>query len=458
MQEPQRRLAAVPRPRRTFLASHTFTRLTLIHTPPEPQVFSRSVELPSLDRHPTGEIRLGPSTLCCVESYSFGDSERLATEHFQVIQSRCPLCRIGPVRVSESQTYGQPIPHLYLHCPRCGASGTWSGEATRELDLSWNAQERNTIQDSYWQQSSASCPQDGALLRVHEASAMGQPVELLVHCPRCGRRFDSSDPLPEGSGIRRYGEVYSSIRVLDRGGMGEIWLVRNSSGQDFAAKRIRPDRAADGEDINRFRREMKLATSLSHPSLVRVVEVFSDVDGDVIGMEFIRGGTLQAAINNRERFTATTLAGIFAGVADGVEFLHASGIVHRDLKPSNVLLTDDGLPKVSDFGLAFVPSRMSAPLTATGERMGTAGYAAPEQTRDAAHVSARADVYSLGVIAYEVATRTSPYVGPMRHLASPLAECLATALREEPEKRSIAPRELAACLSETIARSEAETR
>lgn len=231
--------------------------------------------------------------------------------------------------------------------------------------------------------------------------------------------------------------------------MGSVELVRNrATGEELAAKRIRPEFVRDGEMVRRFKREERLLRSLDHPHLVRLRDAFVDERGGVLVMDFMSGWTLQRAILN-PAVTAVTLVRLFAEVVAGVEFLHARGIVHRDLKPENILLDGESHARISDFGLAYLVDRDSTRLTWTGAGLlGTPGYAAPEQYVTAATVSKACDVWALGYIAYEIVRRESPYEQPVSMDGFPerLQAALRAAMQRDPTKRTISPTELAEAL------------
>ena len=203
------------------------------------------------------------------------------------------------------------------------------------------------------------------------------------------------------------GQIVGSFRLLSllgRGGVAEVWRAEHSTlGSQHAIKFL----AVHSDSLHgRLMLEGRVQAMLNHPNVVRVTDLV--VDGPRIGLvlEFVDGPTLDRWIAGSWR--ADAIEGLFLGICAGVRAAHERGLVHRDLKPANVLLaTVDGtlLPKVSDFGIAR--ALQSGQGTRTGALLGTLRYMAPEQLRDASRVDARADIWALGCILYELLSRRS---------------------------------------------------
>jgi serine/threonine-protein kinase len=197
--------------------------------------------------------------------------------------------------------------------------------------------------------------------------------------------------------------------VLGHGGAGVVYRARHLRlNRAVALKVLLAGPFARPEERGRFLREAEAAAGLRHPNIVQVHDC-GEFDGrPFFTMEYVEGGTLSQKLSGTP-LPARDAAALVAALADAVRAAHAGGIVHRDLKPSNVLLTSDGLPKVSDFGLA---RRIGggAGLTRTGEAMGTPSYMAPEQARgDKSAAGPAVDVYGLGAILYECLTGRPPF-------------------------------------------------
>jgi serine/threonine protein kinase len=169
-------------------------------------------------------------------------------------------------------------------------------------------------------------------------------------------------------------------------------------GRPVALKRVAG--AADDHGLSRLRREALAGASLSHTNLVSVYDVVTSDEGQlVIVMEYIVGGTLRDALNERRRLPADEALRVLAGIAAGLDAIHERGIVHRDVKPSNILLGDGGAVKVADLGIAALPDRTR--ITASGSVLGSLSYMAPEQLDNAPSTPA-IDIYALAAVAYEV--------------------------------------------------------
>src|SRR5918992_5662293 len=190
--------------------------------------------------------------------------------------------------------------------------------------------------------------------------------------------------------------------------MAKVYLAHdNVLDRDVALKVLREQHADDGDFVERFRREAKNAASLNHPSVVQIYDQGHAEDGTYyMAMEHMRGGTLKERIAKGGPLAPAEAAGIASQVADALAVAHQRGIVHRDIKPQNVLLTASGEAKVADFGIARVVSART--VTEANLVLGTAAYMSPEQVRSE-RVGPASDLYSLGVVLYEMLTGELPY-------------------------------------------------
>lgn len=242
--------------------------------------------------------------------------------------------------------------------------------------------------------------------------------------------------------------------LLGRGGMGEVWRARQLSlGRDVAVKILSRDLASDPDFVKRFELEAAALTSLSHPHVVAIIDRGRHEDLLFFAMEFVDGKSL------RERLapgplTVTDAAALLAQVLSALHHAHHRGIVHRDLKPENVLLSAHGAVKVADFGLAAMLDRRSQDrITRSSVAMGTMSYMAPEQRRDAHAVDQRADLYSAGVVLYELLTGEVPagrFELPSRLRAGvpkAIDQVLERALAAEPRDRFQSAEEMAQALA-----------
>jgi Tol biopolymer transport system component/predicted Ser/Thr protein kinase len=243
---------------------------------------------------------------------------------------------------------------------------------------------------------------------------------------------------------------YEVLSALGAGGMGEVYRARDARlGREVAIKVLPADRLADEHRRRRFQQEARALSSLNHPHIVTIYEVESVGDVDFIVMEFVRGSTLDQLIPSRG-LPLNQLLRIAVPVAEALAAAHARGIIHRDVKPSNLMVGDDGVVKVLDFGLAKLlePDREPGAATATdvlpgdvsafGRIAGTPMYMAPEQAT-AGKVDARSDVFGFGAVLYEMATGARAFDG--RSSAETLAAVLA-GQPKPPTQITAVPREL----------------
>lgn len=192
---------------------------------------------------------------------------------------------------------------------------------------------------------------------------------------------------------------YRYISRIGSGGMARVDLAEDTLlGRQVALKRV--SGLTDEHGPSRLHREALAGASLSHPNLVSVYDVVTSDDGHpVVVMEYVRGGTLRTALDERGKLPAPEAIRILEGVAAGLDAIHQRGIVHRDVKPSNILLGEDGAVKVADLGIAALPDRTR--ITVSGSVIGSLSYMAPEQL-DSAPSTPAVDIYALAAVAYEM--------------------------------------------------------
>jgi len=214
---------------------------------------------------------------------------------------------------------------------------------------------------------------------------------------------------------------YHITGLLGKGGMGEVYRARDTKlDRDVALKVLPADVAGDPVRLERFRREAKTVAGLNHPHIVTLFSVEEDAGLHFLTMELVEGQGLEETLT-RDGLPLTQVIDIGISIADALAAAHEKGIVHRDLKPANVRLTKDGRVKVLDFGLAKLSEKTSStddaatqtssPLTMEGTIMGTVPYMSPEQLRGLS-VDNRSDIFSLGVMMYEMAAGKRPFAGP----------------------------------------------
>jgi len=214
-----------------------------------------------------------------------------------------------------------------------------------------------------------------------------------------------ADPFPPGS---RLGARYEILRLLGRGGMGAVYLARDRElGREVALKLIAPHLLAEPGFLDRFRREVQLSSIVTHPNVLRVYDL-GEADGvKFLTMQFVEGEALDAVLAGGRLPLDRALA-LFRQICEGLAAAHDKGVLHRDLKPQNVMLDAAGQAYLTDFGLAT--SDAVASMTQTGAVIGTPHYMSPEQVKGE-HVDARSDIFSLGVVFYELLTGVRPYTG-----------------------------------------------
>jgi serine/threonine-protein kinase len=194
--------------------------------------------------------------------------------------------------------------------------------------------------------------------------------------------------------------VDGRYRLIDRigsGGMADVWRAHDSElGRDVALKLLHENFARDKEFVERFRREASAAAGLQHPNVVSVYDRGTYEDSYYISMELVEGSSLRDLIN--QGLSIEEAVEVTRQVLAAAEFAHEQGIVHRDLKPLNVLIDRAGRVRVTDFGIARAGG---SEITRTGSVMGTAQYLSPEQAQGM-EVTAAADIYSIGIILFEM--------------------------------------------------------
>ena len=202
---------------------------------------------------------------------------------------------------------------------------------------------------------------------------------------------------------------YAVTARIAHGGMATVYLAMDTRlEREVALKVMHAELARDDDFVRRFIGEAKSVARLSHQNVVAVFDQGADGRFLYLAMEYVPGRTLKEMLRERGRFAPAAALEIMTGVLDGLAAAHASGIVHRDVKPENVLLTADGRVKVADFGLAR--AQAAAAHTRAGLLIGTVAYLPPEQVTGEA-IGPRSDVYSAGVMLFELLTGRQPFTG-----------------------------------------------
>ena len=202
---------------------------------------------------------------------------------------------------------------------------------------------------------------------------------------------------------------YQIIRMIGEGGMANVYLAHDTIlDRDVAVKILRGDLANDEKFVRRFQREAIAASSLSHPNIVEMYDVGEDDGKYFIVMEYVEGKTLKSLIKKRGALTIPEVIDIMLQLTSGIACAHDSYIIHRDIKPQNVLILDDGRVKITDFGIAMALN--SNELTQTNSVMGSVHYLPPEQASGSGS-TIKSDIYSLGILMYELLTGKVPFKG-----------------------------------------------
>ena len=223
---------------------------------------------------------------------------------------------------------------------------------------------------------------------------------------------------------QKINDRYEVRKLIGEGGMANVYLGYDTIlERDVAIKVLRGDLADDEKFVRRFRREAQSASLLNHPNIVQIYDVGEDDGNFYIVMEFINGQTLKQLIKKRGKLSVPEVVDIMSQLTDGLAHAHDSYIIHRDIKPQNIMILDDGMVKITDFGIAMAIN--ASDLTQTNSVMGSVHYLPPEQASGKGS-TIKSDIYSLGIMMYEMLAGVMPFRGEtaveiaMKHLKNPM--------------------------------------
>jgi len=243
--------------------------------------------------------------------------------------------------------------------------------------------------------------------------------ETQKFCGECATPLPSSKEIPVTETLETPKEElttgsifagrYQIIEVLGKGGMGKVYkAIDKKLDEEVALKIIKPEIASDKKTLERFNNELKLARKIAHKNVGRMYELMEEKGIHFITMEYVPGQDLRGLIRQTGQLTAGTAISIAKQVCDGLTEAHRLGVIHRDLKPQNIMIDKEGNARIMDFGIAR--SLKEKGITGAGVMVGTPEYMSPEQV-ESKEVDQRSDIYSLGVILYEMVTGRVPFEG-----------------------------------------------
>ena len=207
-------------------------------------------------------------------------------------------------------------------------------------------------------------------------------------------------------------QEFKILSLLGEGGMAKVYLAHDTKFDTNVAVKLLNVEYAHNENIRkRFLAEAKSMFRMSHPNIIKVTDLIDEQDTVAFVMEFVEGETLKDFIDRKRKLTDDEIVSVFSQMLDAVSYVHSRKLVHRDIKPSNFMVTPSGSVKLMDFGIAknTDETSMEYTQTGTGMQMGTPMYMSPEQVRNTSEVTQSSDIYSLGIVLWQMVTGTKPY-------------------------------------------------
>lgn len=269
---------------------------------------------------------------------------------------------------------------------------------------------------------------------VNLRESLGDHLDSAATLTNNNRTLSGTATISGENRLRVIAGRYEILSTIGKGGMGVVYKARDTKlGRVVAIKTVLPAIRQNKKALDRFMTEAKSLATLNHPNIVQVYDAGEDDSETYIAMEYVDGEALSDYVKREGKLPEARSVEIFGQICQGVLQAHKKNIVHRDIKPANILLADDGISKLVDFGIAQVLD--DSDITKTGVAMGTPLYMAPEQQKDAKHIDSLADIYSLGLVFYELLTGESPRVIHMERLPMKYRGLIAKTLRQVPQQR-----------------------
>ncbi|MBN1234257.1 MAG: SUMF1/EgtB/PvdO family nonheme iron enzyme [Candidatus Coatesbacteria bacterium] len=282
----------------------------------------------------------------------------------------------------------------------------------------------------------------------------GQGVsDNFVFCPNCGRKVSKEEeekvkvPQKKAAIPQALKEAlppkYDLVEKIASGGMAIVYLAIDKELNRKVAIKVLLDSYAEEEElIARFKREAQIAGKLRHPNIIPIHEIGSNKGYHFFVMDYLSGGTLKDVLKEKRRLYPDEAVPIFKKMCEALAYAHDQGVIHRDLKPANIMFDDQGEVYLVDFGIAGIAGEKK--LTMTGDQMGTPQYMSPEQVQDLRKVDNRSDIYSMGIIFYEMVVGKCPFSGDSA------ATILYKQVHEEPTAITLHRREVPRLIDEIV--------